>query len=139
MTLFAYVWLRDKDRTKGGVHTPTALVVIYSVAGVLALVSCLVWLAAAGDELLPFPLSNLDRSSPLAPWVVVLTILICAAALSVLWAFRRSVLDQWLMVVVLASMVETGDNSPVRRARTALHSRVLYRPRIFCSSPQQSF
>jgi PAS domain S-box-containing protein len=32
--------------------------------------------------------------------------LVCAAALLVLWAFRRSVLDQWLMVVVLASMVE---------------------------------
>jgi C4-dicarboxylate-specific signal transduction histidine kinase len=32
--------------------------------------------------------------------------LICAAALAVLWVFRRSVLDQWLMIVVLAMLVE---------------------------------
>jgi PAS domain S-box-containing protein len=105
-TLFAYVWLRDEDRTKSGVHRSAAFVAICSVAGVLVLVSGLAWLAVAGDELLPFPLNNLDRSSPFAPWLTALTILICAAALSLLWAFRRSVLDQWLMVVVLASMVE---------------------------------
>lgn len=53
---FAYVWLRDKDHTKA--HTPTALVAIYSVAGVLALVSCIVWLAATGDERLPSALAD---------------------------------------------------------------------------------
>ena len=106
VTLFAYVWLRDKDRTKGGVHTPTALVAICSIAGVFALVSGLVWLAAAGDELLPLALSGLGRSGPRAPSLYVLTMLICAAALAVLWAFRCSVLDQWLMVVMLASMAE---------------------------------
>jgi signal transduction histidine kinase len=105
-SLFVYVWLRDEDRTKASVRTPTALVGIFSVVSVLALVSGLVWLAAAGDELLPFPLNNLDRSSPFAPWLPALTMLICAVALSLLWAFRRSVLDQWLMVVVLASMIE---------------------------------
>ena len=51
--LFAYVWLRDKDRTKAGAHTPTALLVICSAAGVLALVSWIVWLAT-GDDLLSY-------------------------------------------------------------------------------------
>jgi len=69
-------------------------------------VICLSWLAAAGDELLPLSLSGLDRSGPVAPLPNVLTMLICTAALPVLWAFRRSVLDQWLMVVVLASIEE---------------------------------
>jgi signal transduction histidine kinase len=105
-TLFAYIWLRDEDRTKASARTPTALVGIFSVVGVLALVNGVAWLAAAGDELLPFPLNNLDRSSSFAPSLAALTMLICAAALSLLWAFRRSVLDQWLMVVVLASMIE---------------------------------
>ena len=119
-TLFAYLCLRDEDRTREGVHTSTALVAICSVAGVLALVGGLAWLAAAGDELLPFPLNSLDRSSPFAPWLTALTMLICAAALSLLWAYRRSVLDQWLMVVVLASMVELaitallGGRGPMR-------------------------
>jgi signal transduction histidine kinase len=105
-TLFAYVSLRDEDREEASVYKPAALVPIGSVAGVLALVSGLVWLAFAGDELLPFPLNHLDRSSPFAPWLTILATLICVAALSLLWAFRRSVLDQWLMVVALASTVE---------------------------------
>ena len=98
--LFAYVWLRDKDRTTAGAHTPTALLVICSVAGVLALVSWIVWLATGDDVLSYVP------RGPLAQWLTVLTMLTCAAALSVLWAFRRSALDQWLMVVMLASAIE---------------------------------
>ncbi len=106
-TLFAYVWLRAKDRKRAAVHARTALVAVFSIAGAFALVSCIIWLAVAGEQILPPPLSNFDPlSSSVPPWSVGLTMLICAAALSVLWAFRRSVLDQWLMIVVLASMVE---------------------------------
>ena len=50
-------------------------------------------------------------------WLTALTMLISVAALSVLWIFRRSALDQWLMVVVLASIFEL--------AITALFSRTL--------------
>ncbi|MBV8453051.1 MAG: MASE4 domain-containing protein, partial [Deltaproteobacteria bacterium] len=105
--LFAYVWLRDDNGSGAAAQAPIALVAICSVAGVLALVSGAVWLAAMGDVLLPAPSNNPNPFSyPPAPWLINLTMLICAAALFVLWAFRRSVLDQWLMVVVLASMVE---------------------------------
>ncbi len=104
--LFAYVWLRDEARTKAGARTPTALAAICSVACVLALVICIVWLAVAGDELLPYARVGPDNSSPLVPWLTALTMLICAAALYVLWVFQRSALDQWLMVVVLASIIE---------------------------------
>jgi PAS domain S-box-containing protein len=104
--LFAYVWLRHEDRTKAGAHTPTALVIICSVAGVLALVSCIVWIAAAGDEFLPSVLVYPPGDAPRIPWTIVLSMLMCAAALSVLWAFQRSALDQWLMVVMLASIIE---------------------------------
>jgi PAS domain S-box-containing protein len=106
--LFGYVWLRGKERTTPGPRTPAALVVVISsVAGVFALVGCLVWLAAAGDKLLPPPQSTFHPFPvPITPWLVNLTMLVCVAAFSVLWLFRRSVLDQWLMVVVLASMIE---------------------------------
>ena len=96
--LFAYVWLRDKDRTKAGAHMPIASVVICSVAGMLALASCTAWLATVEYE----PLYGLVVGRRLT----ILTMLICAAALAMLWMFRRSVLDQWLMVAVLASIVE---------------------------------
>jgi signal transduction histidine kinase len=105
--LFAYVWLRGKERTTPGPRTSAALVATSSVAGILALVGCVVWLVAAADKLFPPP-RNVFQPFPgmVSPRLVDLAILICAAALFVLWTFRRSVLDQWLMVVVLASMVE---------------------------------
>ncbi len=115
VSLFAYVWLRANDHTNAGTHTRTALVVICSVAGVLALVGCLLWLAAAGEGFLPSARVSLDhcgpiapwlKCGPIAPWLVILTISICAAAVGVLWLFQRSVLDQWLMIVVLASIIE---------------------------------
>jgi hypothetical protein len=105
VALFAYVWLRDDDRTKAGAHGSTALVVICSVAGVLVLTGCSVRLAV-GDGLLPPAIINPDRSGPIAQGLIASTMLICAAALFVLWVFRRSAVDQWLVVVVLASIVE---------------------------------
>lgn len=106
-SLFAYVWLRRRDRTRAGANMPMALVAICSVAGVSALVGCLMWLAMVVDGLLPPPLSTFQPfPNPVTPWLIILTMLVCATALFVLWVFRRSVLDQWLMVVVLASMVE---------------------------------
>lgn len=105
--LFAYVWLRGRDRATSGRGTPTAIAVIASIVGVFALVGCLVWLAFAADKLLPPPRSTFQPFPPnVTPLLVTLTALICATALVVVWAFRCSVLDQWLMVVVLSSMVE---------------------------------
>ena len=105
--LFAYVWLRRRDRTRAGANMPMPLVAICSVAGVSALVGCLAWLAMLLDRLLPPPRSTFQPfPNQVMPWLFILTMLVCATALFVLWVFRRSVLDQWLMVVVLASMVE---------------------------------
>ena len=115
VALFAYVWLRAKGRLKVATPTRTASVVIYSVAGVLALAACVVWLAVAGASVLPSARVSLDhcgpiapwlKCGPIAPWLVALTLSICVAAVGVLWAFQRSVLDQWLMVVVLALIIE---------------------------------
>lgn len=110
VAVLAYVALKDKDSsTKAGAHTPTTYVVIYSVAGVLVLVSCIAWLATMGGEFL--------WSRRVVGWLTALTMLMSVAALPVLWVFRRWALDQWLMVVVLASIVEL--------AITALFSRTL--------------
>ncbi|WP_158794053.1 ATP-binding protein [Granulicella sp. L60] len=95
MALFAYLWLRDKGHTKAGAPTQTEIVATVGVVGLLALVSCITWLA-----LLP-PIDPVEGR-----WLTAIIIFICAAALSLLWVFRRSALDQWLMVVMLAMVVE---------------------------------
>jgi signal transduction histidine kinase len=103
LSLFAYVFLKNEARTRAGAHMSTVLLAVCSVAGVLALVSFLVWLAA-GNTLSPW--WERSQIGPLLVWSTVLTMSICAAALSVLWLFQRSSLDQWLMVVMLALIVE---------------------------------
>jgi PAS domain S-box-containing protein len=102
--LFVYISLKQIDGPNAGLRMPATAAAIFSVAGVLALAGCTVWLAAAGDVFLPSILIVPD--GPVALWLIVLTLSMNAAALAVLGVFQRSALDQWLMVVVLASMVE---------------------------------
>jgi membrane-associated sensor protein len=95
--MFAYVWLRDKDSAKASALTPIGPLAACSVAGVLFLVGCIVWFSATDTFL---------HGRSLAAALIIFTMLVCAAALVVLWVFRRSALDQWLMVVTLALIVE---------------------------------
>jgi len=95
VALLAYVWLRDRERTKAGAHTPAKIAATVGFVGVFAVVSSVACLA-----LLP-------PVDPVAGrWLTGITMLLCAAALGVVWVFRRSALDQWLMVVVVAMIVE---------------------------------
>ena len=120
VALFVYIWLREKDRKKTGPPTSTEIAATFGGLGALALVSCIAWLA-----LLP-------PVDPIAGrWLTAITMLICAAALSLLWTFRRSVLDQWLMVVMLAMIVELTITALIggRGPRTA--SLGFYTGRLF--------
>jgi PAS domain S-box-containing protein len=120
VALFAYVWLRDEDRTKAGAHTPTEIVAICGVAGVLSLVICIAWLA-----LLP-------PVDPVAGrWLTVIIMLICAAALSVLWVFQRSALDQWLIVVLLAMIVELAITALIGGRGPQIFTLGFYTGRLF--------
>jgi signal transduction histidine kinase len=57
--------------------------------------------------------------------------LICAAALSVLWRFRLSALDQWLMVVMVALLVELTLTALFGGLRPRLFTVGFYMGRIF--------
>ena len=120
VALFAYLWLREKGCTKAGAPTKTEIVATVVAMGLLALVSCIAWLA-----LLP----------PVAPVagrpLTVITMLICAAALSQLWVFKRSALDEWLMVVVLAMIVELAITALVGGRGPRMASVGFYTGRLF--------
>jgi PAS domain S-box-containing protein len=85
-------------------------VIVRSVALVLALASGLTLLATAGHDYLPVLFAGrIGRVSPLpTQGVAPITMLVCVSALAVLWLRRRSRLDQWLMVVALAAILEIG-------------------------------
>jgi len=102
--VFAYAWLRNRDPAKADANTPTALMNICGVAAVFALAGCIAWLAIAGNAFLPSALTSTNTLT--ARSLTTLTMLVCVAALCVLWFSRRSILDQWLMIALLASIVE---------------------------------
>jgi signal transduction histidine kinase len=78
----------------------------WSVAGVIVLVCGLTWLATTGATLLPPIILDGTRISPLVIYPIYFTILLSMVPIMVLLTRRRSVLDQWLMVVALVFILE---------------------------------
>ncbi|ANW01199.1 hypothetical protein LMTR13_14490 [Bradyrhizobium icense] len=92
----------------------------WSVAGALALTCGLTWLATAGTDLLPPIILDNSRMSPLVVYPIWFTILISASALVVLGFRRRSVLDQWLMVVAFVYIGELAFSGLLPSVRFSL-------------------
>jgi signal transduction histidine kinase len=105
-TLLAYAVLGEEKRAKPISEASTLPAIGWSVTSVLGLVCGLTWLATAGETLLPPIILDKTRISPLVIYPISFAMLISAAALAVLLARRRSVLDQWLIVVALMSILE---------------------------------
>jgi signal transduction histidine kinase len=84
----------------------TCRAVIVGIAGVIGLVTGLAWLSTEGASYLPSLISDETHISPLIIFPVMLAMLIFALAGVVLSDYRRSVLDQWLIVIALVSILE---------------------------------
>ena len=105
--LLGYAVLREEKGTKSISEASMATAISWSVAIVCVLVCGLAWLATAGSVLLPAIILDKTHISPSTSYYVAFVILISVAALTVLWVrHRSSVLDQWLMVVALAFILE---------------------------------
>jgi signal transduction histidine kinase len=104
--LLAYAGLRGENRPAPISEASPLPAIGWSVVGVLALVLGLTWWSTAGADLLPPIILDERRMSPIVVYPIWFTILLSAAAIAVLASRRRSVLDQWLMVVALVFIVE---------------------------------
>ena len=95
-----------KDQAEPGSGSSLA-VIGRSIVLIVVLTCGLTLLTTAGNDYLP---SNFNNKLSLIPSRTVLmgglTTLMCVSALAVLWLRRRSLLDQWLMVVALAAILE---------------------------------
>ena len=112
MALLGYGVMRNDKSEPGSARGSSLAVIVRSVALVLALVCALVLVATAGKDYLPALLADSVRGVPandLASYsLTAITMLVCVSALAVLWFRRRSVLDQWLMIVALSLILEIG-------------------------------
>jgi signal transduction histidine kinase len=104
--LLAYAVLGEGKRAKLISEASTLPAIGWSVVSVLGLVCSLTWLATAGEALLPPIILDKTRIGPLVIYPVSFAMLISVAALAVLLARRRSVLDHRLIVVALMCILE---------------------------------
>jgi signal transduction histidine kinase len=104
VAMVGYAWLRGANRTiTSSVSTPS--IIGWSAVVTMSLVVGLTRLAIVGDELLP-RLQNGPDLTPFAFYLLALITSISAFALALLWMRRRSVLDEWLIVVTCAMFAE---------------------------------
>jgi signal transduction histidine kinase len=119
--LIAYACLKDEKleehpMTKNSI----AYAIGWSVVIVVSVVCGLTLLVTAGERVLPSVFVDEIHLAPLARYFLAFNVLLSAAALAMLWRKRRSVLDQWLMVVTLALMSELAINGLLISARFTL-------------------
>ena len=113
LTLLAYGWLKDKKLVK----VPQTGAIYWSAAFVIGLVCAITSLVTFGHEFLPY--FYLDDSQPLRlfRFAAMSVLVICALALVLLLIRRRSVLDQWLIVVCFAVLIQQAFAGPLGATR----------------------
>jgi PAS domain S-box-containing protein len=106
MALLGYGLMRDEKSDPGPAEPSLLAVIVGSVALVLTLACGLTLLATAGNNYLPVLFADRVDFTPAARAAGASTMLLSASAVAVLWLRRRSLLDQWLMIVALAAILE---------------------------------
>jgi len=104
--VLGYVWLRNTDRATSVGHESSQAAIGWSVAIVAVLACGLTLLTTVGHDLLPRIFLDRARFAPLSDYFAAFNLLIGVAALAVLAYFRRSVLDLWLIIVIVAWLAE---------------------------------
>jgi PAS domain S-box-containing protein len=106
MALLGYGLLRNEKSDPGPAEPSLLAVVVGSVALVLTLACGLTLLATAGNNYLPVLFADRVGFTPEARLAAATTMLLSVSAVAVLWLRRGSLLDQWLIIVALAALLE---------------------------------
>src|SRR5258706_12707399 len=96
----------DKNSDPGPCEPSLLAVIVGSFPLVFTLACGLPLLATAGNNYLPVLFADRVAFTPAARAAGASTMLLSASAIAVLWLRRRSLLDQWLMIVSLATPLE---------------------------------
>ena len=104
--VLAYAWLKDADPTTNVPLGSTRSAIRWSMAVTLGLVCGLAWLATAEEGRLGRVFYDTSHMTHFVFYIAGSCVVVCALALALLWVPRRSLLDQWLMVVALAMISE---------------------------------
>jgi signal transduction histidine kinase len=108
IALLVYGLTKEEKLARRLSHVSPSIVIGRSVALVVAFALVLTLLATAGDAYMPKLFVDKVTVAPLNKVVGAVTTVACVSALVVLWLRRSSMLDQWLMIVALAAILEMG-------------------------------
>jgi signal transduction histidine kinase len=119
IALLIYACLKDEKPTELSTEAP-AFAVRWSVIITVSSVCGVTWLTTSGERFLPRLFLDATHIAPLSHYLIAFEVLICVVALAMLWRKKRSVLNQWLMVVALAFASELIINGLLISARFTL-------------------
>jgi hypothetical protein len=106
-TVIAYALLNNASATMRTSRGSARLAILASIASVVALVCALTWFVIAHHDSLPIMMLNLTDAGGVWRYVAVIILSLCITALLLLWRWRRSMLDLWLLVVSLAWLFDS--------------------------------
>jgi hypothetical protein len=106
-SVLIYACMKDDTAPESDGHRSSASTICWSIVIVVCLVGGFTWLATAGVQYLPVLFVDSTRGIPTRlTGLAIATVLVSVAAIVVLWMRRRSLLDYWLMLVIVALISE---------------------------------
>ena len=108
MAAFGYAMLKPAPSVAMGIHTTPMLAIRRTVLLVVPFAVMLVWAAIVAGDALPTLVLSARTFASTASFVTALPLVASVIAFAVLWRRRTSVLDEWLLVALVASVAETA-------------------------------
>jgi len=108
VTAFGYVWLKSKPISAPQMDATTTRAIRRTVLLVVSAAVVTVWVAVVAGDALPTLVLSARTFASTASFVTALPLLASVICFVVLWRRRTSVLDEWLLVALVASMAETA-------------------------------
>jgi signal transduction histidine kinase len=102
LAVIAYALSKDGIKAVNRSSRSVAIDIGVTIACVLAATAALTWVATAGVGYLPTVYHSVVHRTPFGEALTLFLALLNAVALAVLFVRRRTLLDQWLMVILVA-------------------------------------
>ena len=105
---YGYALLKSEPVSPVGIDETPTLAIRRTVSIVVAAAVVTVWVTVVAGDALPTLVLSAGTFAPTAGLVTALPLLASVVCFVVLWRRRTSVLDEWLLVALVASIAETA-------------------------------
>jgi len=106
LALLAYGLTKGEKLNPSRAQAPVLAMIVPAIALVVALASGLTLFAIVGVDYLPVVFLDKVHATPVTSRMAGLTVLVCLSTIALLWLRPTSLLNQWLMIVALAVILE---------------------------------